>query len=99
MVFSFSGSAIGGGITSVLFKLDDENINSVKALKWIDDSKVDLNNAIVENIYGTTVYTYNNQYVLVDKEATLNSQPSVTVMAYDENNQVIGVYYTYSYTK
>ncbi len=99
MVFSFSGSAIGGGITSFLFKLDDENINSVKALKWIDDSKVDLNNAIVENIYGTTVYTYNNQYVLVDKEATLNSQPSVTVMAYDENNQVIGVYYTYSYTK
>ena len=98
MTFGFSGAASAGGVASITFVLDSDDLTSVDAYEWIDISEVpDGADVQIINDYGTTYKVYDGKYVFEYYQADgMKRQPSITVMAYDSNDNVVGIYvYTY----
>ena len=96
MVFSFGGAAIGGGTTSEVFSLTEDDLTSVDAYEWVDYSELKDEAITSTDKYGTTVLTCEGKYVFKETDGKMTKQPSVTVTAYSENGDIVGIY-VYAY--
>ncbi len=100
LVFGFQGTGgLGaGGVTQYSFKFDSrDSVVNVPAYRWVNMSNA--SGVVTEhNAYGTTYYTDNNgHYVYNTPGYTMSSQPKVSFVAYDSDNNVKLVDF-YSYT-
>ena len=96
MVFSFGGAAIGGGTASEVFSLTEDDLTSVDAYEWVDYSELKDEVITSTEKYGTTVLTCEGKYVFKETDGKMTKQPSVTVTAYSEDGDIVGIY-VYAY--